>query len=120
MPQAHSVPAEDRIHVLNFALVDEQGQEFWLGDFEFTTAEGYIRSQVFVCSVCGRVWGRLRFLINPLQPELKHSFEGVTRPCAKHGDGTLIPETLLSYPDLLPRALLEYELKEVSCDGRSS
>jgi hypothetical protein len=61
-------------------------------------------SELFFCPLCGEVWGRR---INQ-----QDFWVATSRPCRKHGSGSLLHDNEDWAPLLaeLPRALLEYEL----------
>jgi hypothetical protein len=113
------VPALQRIHETRFLLLEGGGGALgtFLGIFQFTASDGYIRSQVFICPECGHLWGRMTHTIFN-QPNLHHSFEAVTRPCSEHGDGSLITQIHTEHIKFLPRKLLEYEILETHYAGK--
>lgn len=72
-------------------------QTFWASGLT-----GYANT-AFVCSFCGKLWGRRHFLGLA-------TWVAYLRPCEAHGDGSLLDQGDFNHIDTMPRGLMEYEL----------
>ncbi len=89
-------------------------------DISFTGIPGCNPSRLFFCPYCGTQWGAIIHLpLSSYTPPRNYCAEN--RPCAQHGDGHIIPDSMLRWhAQAIPREVLIYEIMEVTYERKDT